>query len=322
MRRVAIIGGETHVGEIARLAGSELEIVGCVVRPERRDQAERDFGCEAFGTEEELLATTRPDIVAVANENDRKAASVRRALNAGCDVVADKPLCIRMEDQDWIEAFLATHPERRLLVLLTLRGEPEWAGLRQVVRDGAIGVPAFAHVRMAVQLKREQRPPWFLDFHRSGGMFLDLLIHGLDMVEWATGQRIMAISAVTGNLGAPEDPTLRDHAAAFCELANGGTAVVDGQRMLPDTVASDYRMTVAGTQGHVDLVAGRELWVTSPRGHAVEVTALPKARSVVADWLAAADREAALVPQVASLRANRLAMVATLAADEHTPLQV
>lgn len=31
MKRVAIIGGETHIAEITRLAGSELEIVGAVV---------------------------------------------------------------------------------------------------------------------------------------------------------------------------------------------------------------------------------------------------------------------------------------------------
>ena len=38
-----------------------------------------------------------------------------------------------------------------------------------------------------MQLKREERPPWFLDCRRSGGLFLDLLIHGIDQVEWGAG---------------------------------------------------------------------------------------------------------------------------------------
>lgn len=55
-------------------------------------------------------------------------------------------------------------------------------------------------------------------------MFLDLLIHGRDQVECSAGQQITALTGVTGNLGAPRDENLRDHAALFCELSGGGNA--------------------------------------------------------------------------------------------------
>ena len=183
MKRVAIIGGETHIGEITNLAGTELEIVGVVVREDQREQAAADFQAPVFADEDALYAQVRPELAAVANENDRKAETVLRALEQGCEVVVDKPLGITMEEQERIEAFLMDHPERRLLMLLTLRGVPLWAGMRDQVRSGSVGEPVFCHVRMAVQLKREQRPQWFLDVRRAGGLFLDLLIHGIDQVE-------------------------------------------------------------------------------------------------------------------------------------------
>jgi len=312
MRRVAIIGGETHIEEVTKLAGGELEIVGIVVREDQREGVAARSDAPVFGTESDLYAHAKPDIAAIANENDLKAGAVLRALDEGCDIVVDKPLAVTMEEQERIERRLREQPERRLLMLLTLRGSPLWAAMRQQVLSGAIGVPAFCHVRMAVRLKREDRPPWFLDVRRSGGLFLDLLVHGMDQVEWVTESRITALTARMGNLGAPEDQHLRDHAAAFCELENGGSAVIEGQRMLPDTKGADYRMLVAGTRGYADLsMADNVLAVTNPAAADARVERLPEPRSVVADWL----RGGELVGQPASLRANRLAILATLAAE-------
>jgi predicted dehydrogenase len=243
---------------------------------------------------------------------------VQEALKRGIDVVVDKPIAIRMEEQDAIEGLLAAHPDRRLLNLLTLRGQPSWRGLKDTVAAGEVGVPAFCHVRMAVQLKREQRPPWFLDCRRSGGVFLDLLIHGIDMVEWCMGRKIIAVTATTGNMGYPADAWLRDHATVFCELEGGASAVVEGQRMLPGTKGSDYRMTLVGTEGYADLVMGGAVTVTNPRSAEKALTELPEATSVVADWLDGGD----LIPQAASLRANRLAIYATLSAERHERLIV
>jgi len=216
-------------------------------------------------------------------------------------------------DQSRIERFLAAHPEPRLPMLPTLRGQPVWAALRETIRRGRIGVPAFTHVRMAVRLKREQRPPWFLDARRSGGMFLDLLIHGLDQVEWLTGRRIVSLTASTGNLSAPADPNLRDHAAAYCGLDDATAAVVEGQRLLPETKASDYRATMAGNRGTVDPAADPpRLVATSADSADSETGPLPSPVPVVADWPAGGG----VTERRASLRANRLAVLATFPASE------
>ena len=319
MKRIAIIGGETHIGEITKLAGDKLEIVGAVVRDDQKAKAEADFKAPVYPNEKALYESANPHIVAIANENDRKAEVILRALENGCDVVVDKPLALTLAEQTRIEDFLAQHPTQQLLMLLTLRGHPLWAGMRAQVQTGAVGALAFCHVRMAVQLKRAQRPPWFLDVRRAGGLFLDLLIHGIDQVEWVTGARITAVTAVTGNLGDVNDPHLRDHASVFCELDNGGSAIVEGQRMLPGTKGSDYRMTVAGTEGYADLSMGTNaLVITSPSGADAPITHLPEAQSIVANWLENGD----LVAQSASLRANRLSILATLSAEKHQRIMI
>ncbi|MBI4474577.1 MAG: Gfo/Idh/MocA family oxidoreductase [Acidobacteria bacterium] len=266
-----------------------------------------------------MLHDIRPDIVAISNENDKKFAATIEALQCGSDAIVDKPLCLTLPEQAELERFLAAHPQRRLLNLLTLRGEPTYLELRRQIQNGALGAPAFVHVRMSVRLKRAQRPRWFLDVRRSGGLFLDLLIHGLDQVEWLTGRRIVALTANSGNLSDPSDPHLRDHAAVYCELDNGASAVVEGQRLLPDTKGSDYRVTVAGTGGVADLVFDPpSLRLTNAAAADAAITAFPIKQSVVADWVNGGD----LVPQDASLRANRLALLATLSAEQRRRIEV
>ena len=319
MKKVAIIGGETHIGEITQLAGKELEIVGAVVREDQKEHAAKTFSAPVFDNEDALYAAATPDVVAVANENNQKASVILRALDQGCDLVVDKPLGITMLEHEAVADRLADNPERRLLMLLTLRGNPLWAGMRDQVAGGAVGKPAFCHVRMAVRLKRAERPPWFLDVNQAGGLFLDLLIHGIDQVEWVTGARITALTAVMGNLSDPSDEKLRDHASVYCELDTGASAVIEGQRMLPDTKGSDYRMHVAGTEGYADLsMADSRLTVTNPSGADQEISDLPAAQSVVADWLPGGE----LVGQAASLRANYLSALANKSAADGIRIQV
>ena len=319
MKKVAIIGGETHIGEITQLAGTELEIVGAVVREDQKEHATKTFKAPLYDSEDALYAAVSPDVIAVANENNRKAGVILRALDEGCDLVVDKPLGITMDEHKQVADSLAAKPDRRLLMLLTLRGNPVWAGLRDKVAAGAVGTPAFCHVRMAVRLKRADRPPWFLDVAQAGGLFLDLLIHGIDQVEWVTGAKITALTAVMGNLSDPADEKLRDHASVFCELDSGASAIIEGQRMLPDTKGSDYRMHVAGTEGYADLeLVGSRLTITNAAGADQEISDLPEAQSVVADWLSGGE----LVGQAASIRANYLSALANESASNGTRIQV
>ena len=319
MNRTAVVGGETHLHEITRLEGSELTIVASAMKEDHRAAALPDASVPNFRDIGEMVRETAPAIVAVSNENDLKFPAVMQCLEAGCDVVVDKPLCLAMEHQDQLERYLAEHEGRRLLNLLSLRGDPPWMALQQQVRGGAVGTPAFVHVRMAVRLKRAQRPPWFLDVRRSGGLFLDLLIHGLDQVEWLTGARITAVTAATGNLSDAADAHLRDHASVYCELDSGATALVEGQRMLPETRNSDYRAHVAGTLGYADLAASPvSVRVTNPQAAEHPVETMPEECPIVADWVAGGS----IVPQAASLRANRLALLATLSAEGHERIAV
>ncbi len=60
MKRVVIIGGETHIGEITQLAGKELEIVGAVVRQDQQEHAAATRSGRAYGSRSNPVQSAHP----------------------------------------------------------------------------------------------------------------------------------------------------------------------------------------------------------------------------------------------------------------------
>ena len=79
MRRIGIVGGETHINEVTALNGTQLEIAAAAVRPDQADWATQQFGCDVLIDMRELVALEGLDMTAVANENDLKQAVVDRS---------------------------------------------------------------------------------------------------------------------------------------------------------------------------------------------------------------------------------------------------
>ena len=315
LKRLAVVGGETHVGEIMKLVGKRIEIVGAAVREDQMDFAREHFGGNIVYDYRELLDATQPDIVAVANENDLKAEVCLEALRRGVHLVVDKPLALTLEETNAVRE-AARRAGRSVLVLLTLRGHPQYRKVREIVQSGEIGEPAQLHQKMSVELKPHERPPWFLDRRRSGGPILDLAVHGVDQFEWVSGRRIVEVTASEANLSHPEMEHLTDSGAMFFRLDNGGTAFIEHNRLNPPGAGMDYRLSVIGTKGQVNLRMGQTIWIETEAGRReIAPDELGPAVSVVEDWLDALNtRGEMLVPDEAGLRSNEICCLAVQAA--------
>ena len=321
LKKVAIVGGETHIGEVTKLVGVRLEIVGAAVREDQFDKARQDFGGHITKDWRKLLDQAKPEIVAVANENDLKAEVCLEALQRGMHVIVDKPLALTLEDTRAISD-AAERSGKGVLMLLTLRGDPFYRKVREIVLSGEIGEPVQIYGKMSVQLKADKRPPWFLDRRRAGGPILDLASHGIDQFEWATGRKLVEVTAHEANLSRPDMPHLTDSGAMFFRLDNRGTAFIEQNRLMPEGQGSDYRMRVVGTEGQVDMRMGKCLWQQTETGRTdFDINDLGPSLSVVESWLDAMDKGSEnLVPDEASFRVNEICCVAIEAAKQNTAL--
>lgn len=294
-------------------ARPELRLLG--VHDPDQEHASRiagEFGAPVLPSLEDLLRL-RPDIVVCAGVYSERAETVLSALEAGADVLCDKPLCIALEELDRIsDATRSTG--RQVALMLEKRTYPETLALTAALAEGALGAPVALSSWAPHKLLRDVRADWFLDPARYGGILADLLVHDVDIALQLTGA---TRGTVRGWLG-PAIETgfhLQGGASVVFLSADGAvvlSAEVDWLTPRGSDIHGDYRMRVVGTDGTAELYWGRgEIEVTTadlPR-HA---PALPAGRRPAQDALDAllaggADASGATRDAIAATRIALLA---------------
>ena len=86
----------------------------------------------------EMLARVPCDVIAIGDTFARRGGAAVRALSEGKHVIADKPLCTRLEELDEIERLSGAHG-LKVGCMLTMRDSAVMQGLRERVQAGCIG---------------------------------------------------------------------------------------------------------------------------------------------------------------------------------------
>jgi 1,5-anhydro-D-fructose reductase (1,5-anhydro-D-mannitol-forming) len=148
--------------------------------------AERHGAPRIYASLDALLHDPDVDIVWVASPNHLHGEHIRRALEAGKHVLAEKPLATTGQDAHDL-ADLAERRGLRLGVGYQGRFHPALRDLHARVAEGALGNIAF--VRASWQTQYAGLPDaWRLDPETSGGWaIMDIGTHTLDAALWLTG---------------------------------------------------------------------------------------------------------------------------------------
>ncbi|UEJ81484.1 Gfo/Idh/MocA family oxidoreductase [Brachybacterium halotolerans subsp. kimchii] len=158
-------------------AGAELHAFSL----EGADAFAQEFGAIVHEDLEDLLAAV--DVVDVCTPTPSHPEIVHSALDAGRDVVCEKPLALRAEDA----RSLVEHAERAGRLLFpahVVRFFPQYAAAERAIERGAIGTPAVLRFERTGAMPKQ---PWFADETRSGGIVMDQMIHDIDQAIWMAG---------------------------------------------------------------------------------------------------------------------------------------
>ena len=101
-KNIAIVGygGQGGWHATHALKSDVIALGGIFDIKEERQQAARDAGIKAYDSFEDVLADKNIDIVVCATPNDVHKDIVIRALEAGKNVVCEKPVALSIEDVD------------------------------------------------------------------------------------------------------------------------------------------------------------------------------------------------------------------------------
>ena len=243
--RLGVMGGGpgSVIGEVHRTAArldDRYEVVGGVLssNAERSRAAGRALGWapeRTYGDVDEMLAaeTERPDgidVVAIMTPNDSHYPLACRWLDAGRDVICDKPLTTNLDDaRDLVARVRASG-----LVFCTTYNYSAYPMVRQaraMVADGEIGELRLAqveYIQPQLALRPDLEDPDYWRFHasRSGPSAIlgDIGTHAWQLLHSVTGAEPQAVCADVG----PVIPGRRfdDTAGVLLRYANGARGIL------------------------------------------------------------------------------------------------
>jgi len=135
---------------------------------------------------EKMLAEERLDVLSLTLPTDLHADFSIKALNAGVNVLCEKPMALNTAECDrMIDAAQSTG--KLLQIGHCLRFWPEYAEARRVVAEGRYGNIIAATFQRLTAAPVWSSDNWLMDEARSGGMLLDLHIHDTDFVQHLFG---------------------------------------------------------------------------------------------------------------------------------------
>lgn len=206
-------------------------------------------------SKEAILADPTIDLILISAIPCDRAALAIEAMEAGKDVMVDKPGCTTLDQLDAIKACVA-RTGRIWSVNFSERFEvPSVTKAAELVEAGAIGKVVQTLGMGPHRLNRATRPVWFFDRAAYGGIITDIASHQIDQFLFFTGSTDAQITlASVGNYANPQDPGLQD----FGEIAlksDQGHGYIRVDWYTPDALPTwgDGRLTLLGTEGTIEL---------------------------------------------------------------------
>lgn len=248
--RFAIIGagriGQAHAENLTRyIPEAEALVVADVIHAAAQRTARR-FGIpQASGDPAEVFNNCAIDAVAICSSTETHADFIIQAARAGKHVFCEKPIALNLGA---VDAALAAVAESgvRLQIGFNRRFDPNFRGVREAVRSGEVGVPYLAQIT-----SRDPAPPPLSYIERSGGLFLDMMIHDFDMARFLLDDEIDEVSAsgavrVDPAIGEAGDI---DTAVVTVRYRSGALGVITNSRQA--VYGYDQKVEVLGSLGSV-----------------------------------------------------------------------
>ncbi|GAV14224.1 Gfo/Idh/MocA family oxidoreductase [Paenibacillus sp. chi10] len=242
--------GRQHADNLAhRIPNCKLMAV-CSVIPEEVEEAQQELNVPyGYTNYEDMLRNQELDAIFIASPSSYHCEQIEQALEAGFHVFSEKPLGLYMEEALRVQKAVRKHPNQVFMLGFMRRYDRSYAYAKKQIEAGAIGEPVLIR---CYGIDPAQAMPGFMQFAKSnysGGLFLDMAIHDLDLARWYLGVEAERVWAIGGSHRYTELAELNDAetGAALVQFADNKMGIFVAGR----NCAHGYHIEteIIGTQG-------------------------------------------------------------------------
>lgn len=255
MTRVGIIGygimGQMFHQGCAQYPGADVSAV-CNRSSAKLEQARSKGVKQTFQDYHEMLTKAKPDAMYVALPDRLHRDVVVDCLQAGCDVLVEKPMAANLKEALEMQE-LAQKAKRKLMTNFSFRWEVDFQQMKDSVAAGKLGKLSYMFVRVS---DIRAVPLQWLSWGGQSSPSEFLLPHSIDLARWVSGQEITRVYATKGEgVLRSNGVDTHDFMVALCELSGGMKLCLETSWILPDTHPTpvDFYIEVQGAEGAMRL---------------------------------------------------------------------
>ena len=213
-----------HAQSLTALPGAALAAVAdCVAA--RAERFAGEYQATAFTDYRRLLDSREIDVVTICTPSGLHAEMAIAAMQAGKDVLVEKPIALSLADADCMLA-IAAETGRKLGVVLQNRYNPPMQKLRQAVDEGRLGRILLGNATVRWYRPQEYyEDEWHGTWSMDGGAIMNQSIHHVDALQWFMGD-VESVFAYTATLAHRMEA--EDTGVAVLKFASGAIGSVEG----------------------------------------------------------------------------------------------
>jgi predicted dehydrogenase len=247
-------------GELKMIQSDEPELLAAF--------AKRYPNAKVAKTEKEVLEDPEIKLVLSSIIPVERAPLGVRVMQHGKDYLSDKPGIITLEQL--AEAKRVQAATKKMFYIMYSEHFEVRAAVKagELVKGGAIGKVVQTVGLGPHRIHPPDRPEWFWDPKRYGGIITDIGAHQFDQFLFFTGStKAEIVASQVRNVRHPEHPQFQDFGDVMVK-GDGGTGYIRLDWFTPAglPVWGDGRMTILGTDGYIELRKYVDIAGTHPGG--------------------------------------------------------
>lgn len=232
--KYALIGcGRISPNHIAAAVANKLEIVGLCDLDERNidDKIAKlriNPNVHKYLDYKEMLSVEKPELVAIATESGKHAEIALDCIEAGCNVIIEKPIALSLSDADRI--IDAAHKKGvKVCANHQNRFNKSIQKIREALEEGRFGKLFYgtAHIRWNRGYEYYSRAKWRGTWEQDGGALMNQCIHNIDLLRWMMGDEIDTVFGFTDKMN-HDYISAEDVGVAVVKFKNGTLGIIEG----------------------------------------------------------------------------------------------
>ncbi len=231
--KYALIGcGRISPNHIAAAKANGLEFVGlCDIDDKSLSDKIVKFDLQnvpKYHDYKEMLSKEKPVLVAIATESGKHASIALDCIDAGCNLIIEKPIALSLDDAD---AIIEKAKKKNVKVCVSHqnRFNKSIKKIREALEKDRFGRLFYgtAHIRWCRDWEYYSRAKWRGTWEQDGGALMNQCIHNIDLLRWMMGDEIEEVVGMTDRLN-HDYIQAEDLGIALVKFKNGSYGIIEG----------------------------------------------------------------------------------------------